>query len=362
MKVHAAASLFPMLEAEELKALAEDIRENGLTDPLIVWQPAPGEEAVLLDGRNRLAACELAGVSPDWETFEGAEDEVVRYIVSKNIHRRHLSNSQREWVASGIATLKAGRPSEKPRQVAGLSADTASDNGIAGIPQREAADLLNVSERGIQRANVVREHGIEELQEALASGEIKTSTAEQIARLPEEAQRSRVAAIFSSKSVEWYTPAEYVDAAREVMGKIDLDPGSCEEANKTVKAAKIYTEETDGLAEGNKWKGRVWMNPPYGKLAGKFVARLLAEYAYGNGPVKEACVLLNSYSSDTGWWQPLWDFTLSFPSKRINFTAGESETEGGSTHGSAIIYMGPNRDKFIDVFSRFGVIVERVTE
>jgi ParB-like chromosome segregation protein Spo0J len=351
-----------MLEAEELKALAEDIRENGLTDPLIVWQPAPGEEAVLLDGRNRLAACELAGVSPDWETFEGAEDEVVRYIVSKNIHRRHLSNSQREWVASGIATLKAGRPSEKPRQVAGLSADTASDNGIAGIPQREAADLLNVSERGIQRANVVRERGIEELQEALASGEIKTSTAEQIARLPEEAQRSRVAAIFSSKSVEWYTPAEYVDAAREVMGKIDLDPGSCEEANKTVKAAKIYTEETDGLAEGNKWKGRVWMNPPYGKLAGKFVARLLAEYAYGNGPVKEACVLLKSYSSDTGWWQPLWDFTLSFPSKRINFTAGESETEGGSTHGSAIIYMGPNRDKFIDVFSRFGVIVERVTE
>jgi len=360
MKVHAAAALFPMLEAEELKALAEDIRENGLTDPLIAWHPKLGEEAVLLDGRNRLAACELAGVEPDWETFEGAEDEVVRYIVSKNIHRRHLTNSQREWVASGIATLKAGRPSEKPRQVAGLSADTASDNGIAGIPQRKAADLLNVSERGIQRANVVREHGVEELQEALASGEIKTSTAEQIARLPEEAQRSRVAAIFSSKSVEWYTPAEYVDAAREVMGKIDLDPGSCEEANKTVKAAKIYTEETDGLAEGNKWKGRLWLNPPYGRLAGQFVSRLMREVEAEN--VKEFCILLNSYSSDTQWWQPLWDYTLSFPSKRINFTSGESETESGSTHGSAIIYMGPNRDKFIEVFSRFGVIVERVTE
>ena len=360
MRIHPAAELFPLLEGEELEALAQDIKENGLQDPLVAWQPAMGEEAVLLDGRNRLAACNMVGVTPEWETFEGAEDEVVRYIVSKNIHRRHLSNSQREWVASGIATLKAGRPSEKPRQVAGLSADTASDNGIAGIPQREAADLLNVSERGIQRANVVREHGIEELQEALASGEIKTSTAEQIARLPEEAQRSRVAAIFSSKSVEWYTPAEYVGAAREVMGGIDLDPASCEEANKTVKAAKIYTEETDGLAEGNKWKGRLWLNPPYGRLAGQFVSRLMREVEAEN--VKEFCILLNSNSSDTQWWQPLWDYTLSFPSKRINFTAGESETESGSTHGSAIIYMGPNRDKFIEVFSRFGVIMERVTE
>src|ERR1700677_3687541 len=353
-----------MLEAGELVDMAEDIRENGQRNAIIVWHPgiAVGEEPILLDGRNRLAACGIADVPPWFETFEGAEDEVVRFIGSQNIHRRHLSNSQREWVASGIATLKAGRPSEKYLQVAEFSAEPVTDNGIAGIPQRDAAELLNVSERGIQRANVVRREGVEELQEALASGQIETRTAEQIARLPEEAQRSRVAAIFSSKSVEWYTPAEYVEAAREVMGKIDLDPGSCEAANKTVKAAKIYTEETDGLSDGNRWKGRVWMNPPYGKLAGQFVARLIKEYDGGNGPVKEACILLNSYSSDTQWWQPLWDFTLSFPSKRINFTAGESETEGGSTHGSAIIYMGPNRDKFIEVFSRFGVIIERVTE
>jgi ParB-like chromosome segregation protein Spo0J len=358
MKVHAAAALFPMLDDEELKALAEDIRDNGLTDPLIVWHPSPGEEAILLDGRNRLTACEFAGVSPDWETFEGAEDEVVRYIVSKNIHRRHLSDPQRSMVGAKLATLQAGI-NQYTLKGAADRPDLPADNGVGGIPQREVADLLNVSERSLRRAVAVDTKGVEELKDAVMDGDIALTVAEQIAKLPEEAQRSRVAAIFSSKSVEWYTPAEYVDAAREVMGKIDLDPGSCEEANKTVKAAKIYTEETDGLAEGNKWKGRLWLNP-HGRLAGQFVSRLMREVEAEN--VKEFCILLNSYSSDTQWWQPLWDFTLSFPSKRINFTAGEFETENGSTHGSVIVYYGPNRARFIEVFSKFGVIMERVTE
>jgi hypothetical protein len=267
-------------------------------------------------------------------------------------------------VASGISTLQAGSNQfAKKAEGAAQVPDPAGDNGIAGIPQRDAAEMLNVGERSVRNAAVVRRQGVEELQEAVAAGQIDVRPAAEIARLdPVEQVKRTQAAIFSSKSVEWYTPAEYVDAAREVMGKIDLDPGSCEEANRTVRAVKIYTQETDGLDPANKWKGRVWMNPPYGKLAGKFVERLIAEYDGGNGPVKEACVLLNSYSSDTGWWQPLWDYTLSFPSKRISFTSGESETEGCPTHGSAIIYMGPNRDKFIEVFSRFGVIVERVTE
>src|SRR2546430_17584816 len=88
------------------------------------------------------------------------------------------------------------------------------------------------------------------------------------------------------KSNEWYTPSKYIETAREVLGSIDLDPASCELANRTVKADKYYTKEDDGLSK--EWHGNVWLNPPYGKInpiPGStksyqriFVEKLLREY------------------------------------------------------------------------------------
>lgn len=73
--------------------------------------------------------------------------------------------------------------------------------------------------------------------------------------------------INSSNSNEWYTPPRYVEAAREVLGAIDLDPASCETGNRIVRAKAYFAEARNGLVQ--RWYGRVFLNPPYGRTGGK---------------------------------------------------------------------------------------------
>src|SRR5437879_5588490 len=93
LSVHPAAALFPMLNDEELRELAEDIRVHGLASAIVVLGN------VLLDGRNRLRACEIANVPPRFVEWNGT-GSVTAWIVSVNLHRRHLSTSQRAMVAA----------------------------------------------------------------------------------------------------------------------------------------------------------------------------------------------------------------------------------------------------------------------
>lgn len=67
------------------------------------------------------------------------------------------------------------------------------------------------------------------------------------------------------KDNEWYTPSLYIEAARQVMGGIDLDPASCAVADQTVKATNYFSQEEDGLAQ--TWHGRVWCNPPFSSIS-----------------------------------------------------------------------------------------------
>jgi phage N-6-adenine-methyltransferase len=161
-------------------------------------------------------------------------------------------------------------------------------------------------------------------------------------------------AVQQSITNQWYTPAPYLDAARAVLGGFDLDPASCAEANEMVKAERFLTAEDDGLS--HDWHGRVWLNPPYGKLAGHFVVRLDDQYEFGN--VIAAITLVNAHCTDTAWFQPLWDHTLCFTNHRINFDAGTAD-RSGSTHGSVFAYMGPDPATFAAEFSQFGAILRR---
>ena len=175
----------------------------------------------------------------------------------------------------------------------------------------------------------------------------------------ERFQRQRAhssAFLRSSETDQWYTPAYIVDAAREVLGRIDLDPASSELANQTVKADSYYTVENDGVL--HQWPGRVWMNPPYCGKAGAFIEHLIEQFEVGN--TTAAIVLLNANSVADRWFAPLFDYPLCFAG-RIDFLSPDRGKPGGRPpHGSVFAYLGPERQLFADVFSAFGPVVQRV--
>jgi phage N-6-adenine-methyltransferase len=162
--------------------------------------------------------------------------------------------------------------------------------------------------------------------------------------------------IVQSKSTEWFTPQRYVESARKVLGGIDLDPASCAEANKVVQADTFYSVDEDGLE--TDWFGRIWLNPPYGEACSAFVAKLCA--AYDMEEIDSAILLVNSNSTDTAWFAPLWDQVLCFTSGRINFWS-VPESSSGPTHGSCFVYFGNDQEGFIREFSEYGAVVRKVT-
>jgi phage N-6-adenine-methyltransferase len=210
--------------------------------------------------------------------------------------------------------------------------------------------------------------------EVLKDAGLSTSTAqryEQFHKLPAAEKERRIAkgreAIENGRTVadkivhgtqgtgdnEWYTPAEYIDAARAVLGAIDLDPASNESAQQRVKAAKYFTQETDGLTQD--WHGRVWLNPPYAQpLIERFADKMLAQLACGN---VTAAVVLTNNSTDTAWFQKLAPVAgaICFTAGRISFVSLYGKS-GSPTQGQTFFYFGANRETFFNVFAPFGFV------
>ncbi len=160
---------------------------------------------------------------------------------------------------------------------------------------------------------------------------------------------------FNSGNNEWYTPLEYIEAARRVMGKIDLDPASSIIANQIVGASLYFTVEDDGLCQS--WAGRVFMNPPYAaELIGKFIDKLTKHFA--DGDVPEAIVLVNN-ATETNWFQTLLAHAsvVCYLGKRVKFVDVEGNSSGALLQGQAILYMGNNLKLFAEHFRQFGAIL-----
>ena len=164
MKFHKIAEIFPLLQETELKSLAADIKMNGLKQKIILYNRE------ILDGRNRFRACELAGVEPEYETYEG--DNALAYVISLNLHRRHLNESQRAMVAAKLANMEPGGDRQSQKHSADLR---------NAISQPEAAKMLNVSERLLQDAKAVIREAPEQVA-AIESGDKTVSSVKQETR------------------------------------------------------------------------------------------------------------------------------------------------------------------------------------
>src|SRR4051812_41014895 len=166
---HPLAEIFPLLEGDEFTALANDIKERGLLEPIAQFENA------ILDGRNRYRACIATGVEPRFVTVH--TDDPLAYVISSNLQRRHLTESQRGMAASRIAELEKGANQHTPR----------------GAPsQNAAAHGMVVSRRTVQRCRVVLKQGIPELVRQVDHDKLSAATAVKVARLPEDAQRKLI--------------------------------------------------------------------------------------------------------------------------------------------------------------------------
>lgn len=351
VKWHEYANVFPMLYGPALDALREDIRANGVREPIVFL----GDH--VLDGRNRYQCARDLGIEYPRREFGSQESDgadPLAFVISHNLTRRHLTESQRASAAARIANMRQGERT-----------DIQPSANLQKVSVSDAARMLNVSERSVASAKAVQDTA-PRIAPFVDDGSLSVSLASKVARLPEDAQdeiadappddrreRARVFVQHNTGNNEWYTPPQFLEAARSVLGGFDLDPASSEIANRAVRATTYYTESENGLDKD--WCGRIWMNPPYAaNLVGKFCDKFAEAMA---DPDTTGIVLVNN-ASETGWWQTLASVSsaICFPKGRVKFLRPEGEA-GAPLQGQTIFYAGRDPEAFRAEFSPFGFVV-----
>lgn len=149
---HPAASLFPLIDGTELEALANDIRKHGLLDPIVLY------EGKVLDGRNRLRACELAGVEPRFVEWNQDGQTPTEWVVSENLHRRHLTTGQRAALALDLLPRLEADARERQRTARpGVRGGSLLPESAEAIDSHEkAADLVGVGRSTVAKAKAIQ--------------------------------------------------------------------------------------------------------------------------------------------------------------------------------------------------------------
>ncbi len=181
--IHEVSKVFPLLNDEDLQRLVEDIRKNGLREAIVTHNGA------VIDGQNRLRACKLAGVEPRFVEWDG-KGNLVDYVVSKNLARRHLTTSQRAMIALKLEPYYSQAARERQEATRAKPGEKVGENVPAKLPEpgesrEKAAKIMKVSPRSVSNAKRIAKTS-PELAEKVSSGDMTLGAAMSKASLTPE--------------------------------------------------------------------------------------------------------------------------------------------------------------------------------
>jgi len=381
-------SLIPPLSSEERSQLEANILSDGCRDPLVVWphpyEGVPEEDwpRLLIDGHNRYQICKQHGIPFETVDINLADRNAAEdWIDANQLGRRNLDARQ-------MSLLRGRRYNRTKKQ--GERSDITSGQNVQKLTTAETlAAEHGVNEKTIRRDGKFAEAvGALGMDEEVASGAIDANREaiidaakpildatkahkeweEEVKQRPlaappeppkpteDDIRKAKAHVSHNSGQNEWYTPAEFIDAATAAFnGIIDCDPASSEIANQTVNASTFCTKEQDGLSK--RWFGNVWMNPPYAQpLISQFCEALAQRYE--DGEIAAAIVLVNN-GTETSWFQRLAGVAsaICFPRTRIKFIDANGDPRGAPLQGQAILYAGDEPKRFVEEFQKFGFCV-----
>lgn len=350
--------LIPPLAADEFAQLENLLLSEGIRDALVIARYPDGnaeETQHLADGHNRYRIATKHGLQYRTQIKDFAsEDDVVIWMIDNQKGRRNLTDfvkleleeiRQERLLKKGRDNMSKGGSVTK--QLQGLSIIDKPSVTIPHNTQKEIAAALNWSTGKVAMAQKVKSAAPEEVKAQVRAGEMSINQAYTQLTKPHVAN--------NSGENEWYTPAQYIESARKVMGSIDLDPASSTVANETVKASCFFSIDDNGL--NKQWSGNIWMNPPYAQpLISQFIDKLTKERTY-----QQAIVLVNN-ATETTWGQQLIEASsaICLHKGRIRFVAPSGELGQSPLQGQMLCYIGSAPEKFIEEFKSYGICLSVV--
>ncbi len=274
-------------------------------------------------------------------------DRAIKYHLS-GIEK--LKNGAKDWIACGESLIRIKQELKHGEFGAYIEKN---------IPftQMQATKYMRFARQGPALLEIMEQH--ESLSQNEALKLLPAANKDDIAYVGslDSANKER-------DSDDWHTPMDVIEAAKQTMGSIDLDPFSSNEANSRIQAKTFFSKEDDALEiQWDKAEASTaFINPPYGrKIINKAIDKVIEQYQAG--AFKEAILLVNN-ATDTLWFHNVLPFVsaVCFTKGRIAFLSpaedGVLKHVSGNTRGQVLFYFGKNAKKFINAYKDLGWVLE----